>query len=275
MPRWLESSSLQPVLLRLAAAYAVICLIMFLIQKKFLYYPSDDIFGNPADVGIPFQSLRLQTADGESLEAWHIPYLDSPVTVLYCHGNGGNISMRLDTARFFHQLGLSLFMFDYRGYGQSSGSPSEKGLYIDADAAWRYLVETLHIEPEKIVLRGHSLGGAVAAHLASERKVGALILESTFPSATAVGQATFPWLPVRWLLWHRYDNLDQLRDSRIPVLVMHSRSDELIPFRFGESVYARVGGQKKFVEISGDHNTGFLTSKSYAAAIKALIQSLN
>lgn len=240
--------------------------------SHFLYHPSREFRGTPADSGLAYEWVPLEAADGARLSAWWIP-ADSPRGVLlFCHGNAGNISDRLDSIRIFNRLGLSLFIFDYRGYGKSSGSPSEKGTYRDSEAAWNYLIQVRQKDPHKIVVFGRSLGGSIAAWVSQVHKPQALILESTFTSLQEAARDRLPGLFVKLFVPDQYRTLQYLRMVHCPVLILHSRKDEIIPFRNGEALYAAASEPKEFVEIHGSHNRGFLDSQPlYEAALDSFL----
>jgi fermentation-respiration switch protein FrsA (DUF1100 family) len=181
-------------------------------------------------------------------------------TLLFFHGNAGNISHRLDSLLIFNRLGLSTLIFDYRGYGQSGGEISEQGLYRDAEAVWRHLTEARGVPPERIVVFGRSLGAAVAAYTASQYRPAALIIESGFVSVPDLGAALYPWLPVRWLARIRLPTAGYLPGVTCPVLVVHSRDDEIIPFEQGLRIHAAAPEPKQLLELEGGHNDGFLVS---------------
>ena len=175
--------SLATVLLMLALPYAALVAFLWLRQDSMLFLPgipSREIVATPADIGLRYEALRLPTADGEALDAWFVPARDERAVLLFCHGNAGNISHRLDSLRIFHDLGLSVLIFDYRGFGRSTGRPTEQGTYEDARAAWGYLVEERGIPEAQVVLFGRSLGGSVSTWLAERTRPRALIVESTF-----------------------------------------------------------------------------------------------
>jgi len=246
-----------------AIGYAVLAATLFLYQPNLLYFPgmpSREIVATPADIGLDFDPLTLTTRDDEQLDAWFIPASQARAVVLFCHGNAGNIAHRLDSIRLFHDLGLSVLIFDYRGYGRSSGKPSEQGTYLDADAAWDYLLGERGIPPGKIILFGRSLGAAVAADLASRQGASAVILESAFTSVPDIAATLYPWLPVRWLSRYRYDTGKKLAAIHSPVLIVHSRDDEIIPFINGERLFAAANEPKQFLELRGGHNDGFMVS---------------
>lgn len=247
----------------LAAVYAALLIGVFLFQSRLVYFPGmgREFSATPRDAGLEHEEVRLNTGDGESLHAWFVPAPQSRGTVLLFHGNAGNISHRLDYLPMLHRLGYSSFIFDYRGFGKSSGSPSEQGTYRDAEAAWRYLTVTREIEPRRIALLGESLGGAVAAWLASRQPPGALVLASVFTSIPDMGAEALPFLPVRLLSRFDYNTLAYLKDVRSPVLIAHSREDDIVPYRHGRALFEAAREPKTFLEMRGGHNDSFLFSQ--------------
>lgn len=246
--------------------YLGLAAIIFFRQSSFVFQPEMDrgYGADPSDIGLEYTSLKLRTVDGETLDGWHVP----PATarekrglVLFLHGNAGNIGHRLDYVRMFHDLGLATLIIDYRGYGRSSGTPSEEGSYHDAEAAWQHATKVLGFAPGRIVIFGESLGGAVAAQLAEGNRPGALILASTFTSVPDLGADLYPWLPVRLLARIRYDTLARLSRIDCPLLVVHSRSDDVIPFAHGRRLFDAAGTRKQFLEIDGGHNEGFVFAR--------------
>ncbi len=242
--------------------YVVLAVWMYISQSRMVFQPAREVSVLPDQVGLDYEPVSLQTADGVKLSAWFVPAEDQKGVLLFCHGNAGNISHRLLSVQLFHGLALGVLIFDYRGYGNSEGSPSEAGTYRDAEAAWDYLVKTRNVSPESIIIFGRSLGGAVAAHLAKANKPRALILESTFTSAGDLGAHHFPYFPVRLLSRFRYSAVEYVRQVSCPILVVHSRGDDIVPFRLGQRVYEAAREPKTFLEIRGDHNNGFADSGS-------------
>ena len=234
--------------------------LLALFQSRFVYFPLRGIMATPAAIGLSYETVHFEAADGVRLSGWFVPAESSRGVLLFCHGNAGNISHRLESIDVFHRLGLSTFIFDYRGYGQSQGKPTERGTYLDAEAAWRYLVEKRGVDPTEIVFFGRSLGGAVAAWLAREHTPPALIVESTFTSVPDLAAQLYPFLPVRWLSRFDYSTVEYLRQVHCPVLVVHSRDDEMISIRHGRGLFAAANEPKEFLEITGSHNEGFMTS---------------
>ena len=244
----------------LAAAYGGLLLAVYFFQSHLVFFPQTgrEIIATPAQVGLPYEDIHLQTSDGISLHGWYIPALQSRGTVLFLHGNAGNISHRLDSVQMFHRLGYSTLIFDYRGYGNSGGAPTEQGTYQDAEAAWRYLTGSRHIPSCRIVVFGESLGGSVAAWLAARQKPAALVIASGFTSVPDLGQQLYPYLPVRWLASIRYDTRENLRKVAAPVLIAHRAEDEIVPFGHGRALFAAANPPKQFLELAGGHNDGFI-----------------
>jgi fermentation-respiration switch protein FrsA (DUF1100 family) len=267
-------NSLITFLLVIALAYCALALAIFIMQPQLLYYPdmpSRTIEATPDSVALKHETVLFTTADGVRLHGWFIPARQSRATLLFCHGNAGNISHRLDSIRLFHDLGLNVLIFDYRGYGQSDGSPSENGSYRDANAAWDYLVDRRHTDPGRIVIFGRSLGAAVAADLASRTKPAAVILESAFTSIPEMAAALYPWLPVRILSMYQYDNKAKISRIRSPLLLVHSRDDEIIPFQHGRQLFALANDPKHFLTLSGGHNDAHQASRVYVQELQAFL----
>ena len=244
----------------LAAAYGGLALGLLIFQSNLVFYPEIDreAAATPKMAGLQYEDVHLNTTDGVGLHGWYIPASQPHGTVLFMHGNAGNISHRLDSIEMFHRLGYSTLIFDYRGYGISNGSPSEKGTYRDAEAAWSYLTVQRQIPSCRIVLFGESMGGAVAAWMAARQKSAALVISSGFTSVPDLGQQLYPYLPVRLLARIRYDTRESLRSVTAPVLIAHSPADDIIPFEHGRALYAAANPPKQFLELAGGHNDGFI-----------------
>ncbi len=260
MPPWLLK-----VLLLISIGYGAMVLMLFLSQSRALYYPnlpSRDIDITPDHAGLDHETVEIITDDGIALHGWFLPARKPRATLLFFHGNAGNISHRLNSLKIFHDLNLDVLIFDYRGYGQSGGKVTEQGTYLDAEAAWRYLTEQRGTPPAEILLFGRSLGAAIAAYLAARHQAKGLILESTFTSVPDMASELYPFFPARWLSRFRYDTRGYLRSVSCPVLVIHSRDDELIPFHHGLQLYEAARPPKRFLELSGGHNEGFMTTGS-------------
>lgn len=244
----------------LAAVYVGFGLVLLFTQARLLYRPVRDIAFTPEDMGLDFEDVTFQTEDGIALNGWYIEAEESPFTILFCHGNGGNIMHRLDTISMFHAMGLSVFVFDYRGYGRSQGKPSEVGTYRDARAAFDWLTQTKGVAAQQVVLLGRSLGGSVAAQLAGQVDARALVIESAFTSYPDMGARMYPYMPVRLFARFRYNTRAHLAKVQCPVLVMHSTEDKLVPFEFGRRLFEAAPEPKQFVELRGGHNDAFLVS---------------
>ena len=244
----------------IAGAYMLFAGYLFIFQSGHIYYPERILTANPSNVSLNFETVSFETSDGVKLSGWFIPSDGTIGVILFCHGNAGNISHRLDSIQIFHRLGLDVFIFDYRGYGQSEGKPSEQGTYNDAEAAWQYLVDYRQVKPDSIIIFGRSLGGAIASWLAHTHTPGMLILESTFTSLPDIAAKLYPYLPVKLLLRFKYDTAKYLSTVDCPVLIIHSRDDEMMPYSQGQRLFAVANEPKSFLEISGTHNEGFMTS---------------
>lgn len=251
---------LTTLIIGLGLGYIGLVAFVYVRQPKMLYFPNRDIEQTPAAIGLLFDEVRLRTVDGLTISAWHIPAPDARAVLLFCHGNAGNISHRLDSIKIFHDLGLSVLIFDYRGYGRSEGEPTENGTYLDAEAAWDFLVKDKKIDPLRIVIFGRSLGSAVAAELAMRKKAGALIIESGFSSIPDIGRKYYPHMPVSLITRFHYATVDKVSRLALPKLIIHSPEDEVIPYEQGRRLFERAAEPKEFLQIRGSHNEGFLLS---------------
>jgi fermentation-respiration switch protein FrsA (DUF1100 family) len=236
-----------------------VVLLFRLFEVRSIFFPSQEIIDVPSRAGLHFEDVFFDTADRKKLNGWFVPAGEKSETILFCHGNAGNISYRIDKLIFFNRMGYSVFIFDYRGYGKSGGWPSEEGLYRDAEAAYDYL-RSRGIPAERIVGYGESIGGAVIAQLAFERPMKALIFENTFSSIGDMVRTHFPVIPP-WLLASRFDTQKKMASIKIPKLIMQSKNDEIVPFRMGRELYEAAADPKDFLEIRGDHNNGFFESE--------------
>ncbi|MDP2821446.1 MAG: alpha/beta hydrolase [Sulfuritalea sp.] len=243
--------------------YLGLMALIYFRQSSLVFLPEIDrsFRASPIDIGLAFAPLKLVTTDGETLDGWFVPSDTKRKMrglVVFFHGNAGNIGHRLDYLRMFHDLGLATLIIDYRGYGRSSGTPSEEGTYLDAEAAWRHATQVLGFPADRIVLFGESLGGSVAAQLAAGNRPAALVLASTFTSVPDLGAELYPMLPIRLLAHIRYDTLARLSQLACPVMVIHSRNDDIIPVAHGRRLFEAARQPKQFLEIEGGHNDGFV-----------------
>ena len=245
-----------------ACGYALLILLMFVFQSWLLYYPnlpSRKIAATPDMVGLTYEPVKIVTDDGVELDGWYLPAENARGVLIFFHGNAGNISHRLDSLKIFNGLGLSTLIFDYRGYGRSQGKVSEQGTYRDAEAVWRYLSEQ-NVPAGRIIVFGRSLGAAIAAYLATRHTPAGLILESAFTSVPDFAARTHWYLPARWLARFSYSTEVYLKSVKCPVLIVHSREDDIIPFRNGRELFDAASEPKQFLRIRGNHNEGFLLS---------------
>jgi len=218
------------------------------------FKPSRKMEGDPGDVGLAFENVIFFAEDGTRLFGWWIPHPEATGTIIYCHGNAGNISTRLNVCAGLHTLKVNVFVFDYRGYGLSRGIPGEIGLARDARAAFE-VVRARYDDDETppVIIYGASLGGSVAVGLATEKPSCGLILEGAFTSSVDVGERWFPWLPIRAMARYRFDALSKIMALRIPKLIAHSPRDQVIPFDLGGQLFAAAPEPKSFVSLSGEH----------------------
>ena len=238
------------------ASYAGICLLLLVFQGRLVYFPGGPPRTTPADHGLDYDELELVTSDGVRIHGWLLPTPEPRGVLLFCHGNAGNIEHRLSAARVFRGMGLSVLLFDYRGYGASRGRPSEEGTYRDAEAAYDHLVGEAGFAPDRIALYGESLGAAVALELAGRREVACVVVESAFTSLPALGAELYRWLPVRLLSRFRYDNARKVGALGVPLMIVHSPADDIVPYAHGERLLAAAGDLKTFLATGGGHNDG-------------------
>ncbi len=264
------------IFLLLAAAVALLALFCISSCASLPFHPSRELTATPSAINLPYENVLLATSDNQTLAGWFIPAKDNHagLTLLFFHGNAGNISHRLDSIAIFHGLGLSVFIIDYRGFGGSTGSPSVKGTLLDAQAAWNWLLTHKGLSPGQIIIFGRSLGGGVAAALAAQVRPRGLILESTFTSLYAVAKDLYPWLPVGLFLPEDYDTQGALENLRVPLLVVHSPDDEVVSYSQGRSLYDNYQGSKQLLELRGPHNSGFMASGNYVPGLQLFLRSL-
>ena len=234
------------------------------------------MISHPGTVGLAYEPLWLSTSDGVRLRAWWLPGPTPESPVMLClHGNGGNLSHRTDKMRLFHDAGAAQLWIDWRGYGESGGSPDEPGLYRDALAGWAWTSAVKGVSPARLVLYGESLGNGPAIELATRVPAAGLIIDSAFTSVPDMGKVVLPWFPTR-LAKIRFDNLSRLPRVTIPTMILHSPQDDVIPYEMSRRNLMASGAAKKtFVELKGSHNDGFLeTGPAYPKAIRDFLASL-
>ena len=245
-------------------------------ERSSIFFPSKYIEKTPLDKSLPYEDVYFKTEDGVKLNGWFVPAKgQARATILFCHGNAGNISHRFDTIEIFNGLDLNVFIFDYRGYGKSDGWPSEKGTYWDAQAAYNYLMTRRDIDKKKIVLYGKSLGGAVALDLATKVKVYAVISDGVFTSTLDMAKEIYPFLPAKLFITMKYDTLSKIDGVDAPKLIIHSREDEIVPFHHGEKLFEESSEVKEFYPMRGGHNEAiFLYSDEYGKKIDEFLRRI-
>jgi len=261
-------------LVYLAGGYVVLAVLAFLLADSLVFFPHMELRTDPSERGLEYEDVSFRAGDGTLLHGWFLPGKGRG-TLLFCHGNAGNISHRLDSLEIFHRLGLSVFLFDYRGYGISEGKPSEEGVYSDVEGAWRWLTEERGIRPEAIVLFGRSLGGAAAAWAAQKYSPAGLILESTFTSLADIGKHHYFFLPVKLIVGNSFDTLGKMKNISCPVLVAASPEDEIVPGEQGQILFEAARPPKRFLQLKGDHNWGFMsTGRAYVQGLDTFLDEV-
>ncbi len=260
------------IVITLLSLYLLITLVLWGSQKGMIFSPGKEIFRTPEDEGIEFEDIDLHTPDGLTLNAWYIPKSGSTKCILFCHGNAGSLSSRVDTIKLLNEMGFSIFIFDYRGFGISEGSPSEKGCYIDTETALDYMQNDLRISQENIVIWGRSLGGPIAAYIAGKGSFYACVLESTFTSIREMAVHKFKLFPTAQLLRFNFPTIEYLKQIKNPILIVHSPDDEMIPYVMGERLFKSASEPKQFLKLHGDHNNCYFDSiEEYQKAIKSFM----
>ena len=260
--------------------YASFSLMLYFLQERLVFLPhmpGRTLDATPEIIGLDYEDAWIETEDGERLHGWFIPSRRARGTVLFFHGNAGNISHRMESIHIFNRLALNVLIIDYRGYGQSSGGVNEEGTYLDAQAAWKYLVDQRGTATDQAVIFGRSLGGAVGAWLASQPgvKPAGVIIESSFSSGVDMGKRLYPVLPVRLITRIDYPVKEYVTRIQSPLLVVHSRDDEIIPFDMGKTIFGAANEPKLFFEMGGDHNAGFWISRErYVPAHNAFLSDV-
>lgn len=264
-------------LLSIGAALLLILPLLLWYEPRLIYYPhfpTRQHEQTPNTLGFAFEDVHLTAQDGTKVHGWFVPVSDSSApTILFLHGNAGNISHRVERLEIFRDLGVHLLLLDYRGYGQSEGIPNENGTYGDALAAYQWLIQK-GADPKQIVIYGESLGTAIAVDLAAKQPCGGVVLEAPFTSIGDMAQKMFPVLPVRRLVRNRYDSLSKIAQIQAPLLIFHSRTDEVIPFRHAERLAA--ASHARLVELQGGHSDLFLVSaERYKQAMRQFLADLH
>lgn len=239
-------------------------LVLFLLVRRFerymVFHPSvyPAGFWRADAFGIAPEDCTFRTSDELTLHGWFIRNDQAIATFLWCHGNAGNLSDRLDNLARLAQLPFNIFIFDYRGYGKSEGTPSEEGLYLDAEAAYHFLLDEKAISPDKLILFGRSLGGAVAIDLATKHAVAGVIVESTFTTISDMARHLFPYLPTV-VLKTKFESQSKVSRINAPILILHGSDDKTVPALLGRDLFEAASDPKEFHEIAGaGHNDTYV-----------------
>lgn len=252
---------LQPMIIAIVVSLIFWTLVIMIFEEQFIFFPTVYPEGNyeAEERALRPEDHWFETEDEVRLHGWFLPSADTVGTIILFHGNAGNLSHRGEILRRLHASGFDVFIFDYRGYGRSEGSPTETGVYADARAAVRYVTDLAGVNPRRLFYHGSSLGGAVAIDAALYQQPTAMILESTFSSARDVAASAYPFLPIQFLLRTRFDSDSKIQTLHVPVLFFHGTEDSIIPYRLGRKLFDAANPPKQFIDIPGaDHNNLFL-----------------
>jgi uncharacterized protein len=238
-------------------AYIAACAYLWTQQRALIFQPEAAVLRTPGELGIEFRAIAIPAPNKGVIQAWWLPSesrATGSATVLYLRGNDGNLGREVDRLHALRRQGLPILAIDYRGYGQSSGpAPSESQVYEDATAAWDYLVRDKGVEPKRIILYGHSLGGAVAAELAFRRgRACGVVFEGTFTTMAEMGRLAYPMIPIDWLLSERFDTASKVARLELPMLFVHGTADEVVPVTMSERLYRAARGDKELVTVEGE-----------------------
>jgi len=227
------------------------------LESRSVFYPVGPIAATPRELGLPFEDVYIQTRDNVKIHGWLIKAPSAKSTLIFLHGNAGNIGDRLGKIDLFHRMGLNILIIDYRGYGKSGGRPTEEGVYKDAEAAYDYLRKRNDTKEQNMIGYGASLGGAVVIDLAAKKRLDGLIIDSSFSSAADIAKKIYPFLPA-FFMKIKFDSEEKIKDITVPKLFIHSVEDDVIPFVLGKKLYDAAPEPKEFVEIKGSHNDGHI-----------------
>ena len=246
------------------------------LERLFVYYPSRQLSADPGSVGLGFQDIAVVAEDNVKLHGWFVPTEGANRTMIIFHGNGGNIGDRMSWVRLLHDLGVHVFIFDYRGYGKSEGKPFEEGLYRDARAVYHWWARERQPRGEKLIIVGESLGGAVAVHLAARVPAAALILQSTFTSARDMAKTMFPIGLLLPLTGVRFNSETEVAAIACPKLIIHGTRDEIVPFRLGQRLYDVAPHPKSFYPVpeAGHNDLVWIAGTDYSRQLTAFLSPI-
>lgn len=252
--------SMISLLVTFIGGYLLLLIFMYLFQSKMIFLPSSNLAITPERAGLKAEDIWIKTEDDERLHGWFFPVEEAEYVVVLSHGNAGNISNRIDIAKFLQEAGFSILIYDYRGYGQSSGKPSEEGLYKDIEAVVNYLKTENGYSEQQMIMYGRSMGGAVAAYSAAKFNVSGLVLDSAFKNLKSMVSDLYPFVP-SFLASYEFSTLKYVQQlSVLPVMVMHSPNDTIVDISHGKSLFGIAKEPKTFVELRGSHNDNFHVS---------------
>lgn len=252
--------------------YLLLCFGVYFLQAKLVFVPTVGEPGRvPSELGLEYEDLRLKSGN-EQIHAWFVPARNARGTVLFCHGNAGNLGHRLATIKIWNDLGMNILLFDYRGFGSSTGAPTEEGCYEDVMACYNWLTENNNLK-KPLVIHGRSLGGGIASWAANQLDCDGLILESTFTSIPDMGAHYYPFLPVSLISSINFRSIDEVKKLKVPLLVAHGPADEIIPYHMGKKLAKE--GNCELIELIGDHNNGFEISPKYIPALRKFISQVS
>lgn len=245
-------------------------------ERSNVYFPENRVEIFPDSVGLSYKNVYFNTADGIEIHGWFIPSGKAHSdTMLFCHGNAGNMGDRVGLIKLLNDLDLNVFIFDYRGYGNSKGTPSEKGTYLDAEAAYEKALEMNGVDRNNIVLYGRSLGAAVAIELALKKDVKGVIIDGAFCSTGDMAKEMYSFLPIKISLRIRYDSISKIGKVKIPKLIIHSTDDEIVPFHHGKELFERAIEPKEFYRMRGDHSDAvFVYEEEYKLRIARFLKGI-
>ncbi len=261
-----------------ALALVLYTAVLIGLENSIIFHPSSYPEGDwdASRYGLTPEDVIFHAEDGVALHGWFFPTANARATLLWFHGNAGNISHRLDNIQRLQSLKINIFIFDYRGYGKSEGKANEQGIYLDSQSAYNYLTQTRKIDPRQLILFGRSLGGVCAIETARTHPSAGLIVESTFTSAKDMAKEIFPFFPIGWALRSKLNAEENIAQSTVPKLFFHGSEDEIVPFQLGEKLYSKAKGPKDFYSIEGaGHNDTYIVGgKAYIDRLDSFINSV-